>query len=98
MPGADEQRTSLVIPIFSTTETDLTTADAELWWPRFTLYNDLTQSTNVAKYIAGTENLDNDKEVILKKLLIWSIGQKAIHAMTRKLHSKQTESMTKQGS
>ena len=43
-----------------TTETDLTTADAELWWPRFTHYIDLTQSINVAKFFAGTENIHND--------------------------------------
>ena len=97
MPGTDEQRTSLAIPIFSSTETDLTTADAELWWPRFTLYIDLKQNINVSKYIAGTGNLDNDKETKLKKLLIWSIGQKAIHAMTRKLHNEPTESMTIKG-
>ena len=50
MPDAADQRTSLAIPIFSKIDTDITTADAELWWPRFVLYMDLTQEIDVTGY------------------------------------------------
>ena len=88
MPESTEHKTSLAIPIFSNTDTDLSTADAELWWPRFILYMDLTQDTDVNGYIDGTTTLSAEKETKLKKLLIWGIGQKAIHSMTRKLHNE----------
>ena len=79
MPDAADQKTSLAIPIFSNIDPDITTADAELWWPRFVLYMDLTQEIDVTGYINGTTNLSAEKETNLKKLLIWGIGQKAIH-------------------
>ena len=93
MQEADEHKTSLAIPIFSNTDTDLSTTDAELWWPRFILYMDLTQDTDVNGYIDGTTTLSTEKETKLKKLLIWGIGQKAIHSMTRKLHNEPIQTM-----
>ena len=76
MPDPTDQKTSLAIPIFSNIDTDITTADAELWWPRFVLYMDLTQEIDVTGYINGTTTLSAEKETKLKKLLIWGIGQK----------------------
>ena len=60
MPDADH-KTTLAIPVFSTTETDLTTADAELWWPRFSLFIDMTQDINIDKYLDGTDTLTNEQ-------------------------------------
>ena len=94
MTEANENKTSLAIPIFSNTETDLSTADAELWWPRFILYMDLTQDTDVNGYIDGTTTLFTEKETKLKKLLIWGKGQKAKHSMTRNLHNEPEEAMS----
>ena len=59
------------------------------------MYNELTHEMIITEYLAGTENVDSAKEVKLKKFLPWAIGQKTIHARTRKLHNEPIESMTK---
>ena len=66
MPDAADQKTSLAIPILSNIDVDITTADAELWWPRFVLYMDLTQEIDVTGYINGTATLSAEKETKLK--------------------------------
>ena len=93
MPDA-EHKTTLAIPVFSTTETDLTTADAELWWPRFSLFIDMTQDIDIDKYINGSLTITDDQAAKVKKFLIWGIGQKAIHAMTRRLHNEPLTDMS----
>ena len=86
MPGNDEERTSLTIPILSNIDIELTTADAELWCPRFTLYPDLTQRINVNKYVTGTETIDDGKERKLNKLLIWSMMKNSDEEFSQRFH------------
>ena len=69
MPDADH-KTTLAIPVFSTTETDLNNADAELWWPRFTLFLDMTQDIDIEGYLKGTVTLTDDQLAKIKRFLI----------------------------
>ena len=43
MLEAGEHKTSLAIPLLNNTDTELSTAEAELWWPKFILYMVPTQ-------------------------------------------------------
>ena len=89
-----DHKTTLAIRVLSKTEIDLKNADAELWWPRFTLFLDMTQDIEVERYLEGTVTLTDDQLAKIKKFLIWGIGKKAIHAMTRRLHNEPLTSMT----
>ena len=74
--AGDNQKTSLAIPIFKNIGTDKATADAELWWPRFILYMDLTQETDVTGYINGTMYRQPVKTKETKFSKSWKIGKK----------------------
>ena len=51
MPEEAKEKTHRAIPIFSNEDTDLTTEEVELRWPRFIQYIDLTQNIGINRYI-----------------------------------------------
>ena len=48
---------------------------------------------NVSEYLSRKVIQSNEKQSKLKNLHIWETGQKAIYAMTRKLHNEPLDTM-----
>ena len=78
------EKSKYKIPILSDRETDLTKTNPKMWWEQISDYIHLTYNRNLDEIIdAGIEYMDPHTVYHIKSDVIWALGPKAKHEITR---------------
>ena len=94
MPNKAEKRKTFSIPIFVNKNTDISTADAKLWWLKLILYHDLIQNLAINLKMKESATVITEPETKLRKHLLSGNVEKAIQTMTTKVQMEPVTEMT----
>ena len=94
---ARTERKEYKVPILSDRETDLSKTNPRMWWEQISEYIDLTYQKKLEELIEqGTDSRDPHTTFHIKGHVIWALGPRAKHEITRGQWGKELEDISLQ--